>query len=170
MKSQVDLIGKMIEYYAGDSKRIQHFIKVYNFAKTIGELENIDNKTLFILEAASITHDIGIKISEEKYGNCSGKNQEKEGPTIAKVMLEGLEYDDEVIDRVCYLIAHHHTYEDIQGIDYQILVEADFLVNLYEDNVSKKGIITAYQRIFKTRVGKRFCRQMFNIVEDELLN
>lgn len=53
-------------------------------------------------------------------------------------MLETLDFEDSVIDRVCYLIAHHHTYTDINGLDYQILVEADFLVNLYEGNESRE--------------------------------
>ena len=35
-----------------------------------------------------------------------------------------------MIRRVEYLVGHHHTYKDIDGLDYQILVEADFLVNI----------------------------------------
>ena len=35
-----------------------------------------------------------------------------------------------VTERVAYLIGHHHTYDKIEGMDYQILVEADFLVNI----------------------------------------
>ena len=39
MKDNNILITEMIRYYAGDPKRIQHFIKVYTFAKMIGEKE-----------------------------------------------------------------------------------------------------------------------------------
>ena len=124
---------EMIKLYHGDSKRIQHFCKVYSYAKLIGEMEKVDQDTLFILETAALTHDIGIHLCEEKYGDCNGKLQEKEGPAIAKRMLSELGFGDDVSDRVQYLIAHHHTYTDIDGIDYQILVEADFLVNMYED-------------------------------------
>ena len=54
-------------------------------------------------------------------------------------MLCALGYDEAVIDRVLFLIAHHHTYTGIEGEDYQILVEADFLVNLFEDGSSRKS-------------------------------
>jgi hypothetical protein len=68
-----------------------------------------------------------------------------------------------VIERICYLVGHHHTYNDIQGMDYQILVEADFLVNLYEDNIPKAGIANAYAKIFKTKTGKDLCEKMFGL-------
>ena len=60
----------MIELYRGDSKRIQHFCKVHSYAKLIAETENVDKKCLFTIEAAALTHDIGIHFCEEKYGNC----------------------------------------------------------------------------------------------------
>ena len=116
----------MIELYKGDAKRIQHFTKVHSFAKFIGLGENLDEHTQFILESAALTHDIGIKISEEKYGDCNGRHQEIEGPAEAEKMLNVLDYDGEDIKRICYLISHHHTYKDIDTIDLQILIEADF--------------------------------------------
>ena len=54
------LHAEMIKLYAGDPKRIQHFCKVHSYAKLIAELENVDEKTRFILETAALTHDIGI--------------------------------------------------------------------------------------------------------------
>jgi HD superfamily phosphodiesterase len=153
----------MIHLYRGDSKRIQHFCKVHSYAKLIAETENIDRERQFILEAAALTHDIGIHICEEKYGNCGGKLQEKEGPALAKNLLNSLGFDEAVSERVQYLIAHHHTYSDIDGIDYQILVEADFLVNLHEDNASKAAITYAYNNIFRTETGKKICRDMYCI-------
>ena len=38
----------MIELYKGDAKRIQHFCKVHSYAKLIAQMENVDEKTLFI--------------------------------------------------------------------------------------------------------------------------
>ena len=153
----------MIELYSGDAKRIQHFCKVHSYAKLIAETENVDEKCLFIIEAAALTHDIGIHLCEEKYGNCNGKLQEKEGPAIAEKLLAKLGFDRDISDRVQYLIAHHHTYSNIDGIDYQILVEADFLVNIMEDNLAKDAALKAYQNIFKTTCGKMICREMFGI-------
>ena len=94
----------MIELYRGDAKRIQHFCKVHSYAKLIAETENVDKECLFIIEAAALTHDIGIHSCEEKYGNCNGKLQEKEGPAIAEKMLKELGFDQDVSDRVQYLI------------------------------------------------------------------
>ncbi len=155
------LLQKMIEYFAGDAKRIQHFIKVHSFAKMIGQLEEIDEKQQLILETAAIVHDIGIKNSEIKYKSSAGKYQEIEGPAPAKAMLLKLGYEDIVIERVGYLIAHHHTYDNIEGSDYQILVEADFLVNLYEDGVSENAVQTVKKNIFKTASGTRLLTTMY---------
>ena len=127
------LILKMISYDHGSPERIQHFLKVHSFAKTIAVSEHLDEKTLFITEAAAIVHDIGIRLCLEKYGDGNGKLQEKEGPALAEQMLSELGFEKDVIERVSFLVGHHHTYTGIDGLDYQILVEADFLVNLFEE-------------------------------------
>lgn len=156
------LIIEMIKYYSGDAKRIQHFTKVHSYSKLIGSLERLDDQTLEILEVAAVVHDIGIKVAEEKYGVSNGKYQEQEGPSIAKEMLETIGYSEKIVERVCYLVGHHHTYSNIDKLDYQILVEADFLVNIYEDSLDKNAINTAYEKIFKTKSGKMICKEMFN--------
>ena len=144
----------MIAFYQGDVKRIQHFTKVHSFARLIGKMEEMDPVSLFILEAAAYTHDIGIKPAEEKYGRCDGELQEKEGPILAQHMLSDLGFENYMIER-------------IDGLDYQILVEADFLVNLYEDETSEHAIQKAYDRIFRTESGKEIFRQMFGLEESE---
>jgi HD superfamily phosphodiesterase len=147
----------------GDAKRIQHFCKVHSYAKLIAEMEHIDKESQFILEVAALTHDIGIHLCEEKYGNCGGKLQEKEGPALAEKLLADLGFDEVISERVQYLIAHHHTYSNVDGIDYQILIEADFLVNLYEDEASEETINHVYHNIFVTETGKQICREMYGI-------
>lgn len=44
------------------------------------------------------------------------------------------------IERVAYLVGHHHTFQRIDGLDYQILIEADFIVNAAESAYSKENI------------------------------
>lgn len=158
-----NLTAAMMEYDAADPKRIQHFLKVYELARTIGLLEGLDKKTQFILESAALLHDIGIHKAQEKYGSCAGKYQELEGPPEAAALLKRLDWPDEETQRICFLIGHHHTYTGIDGPDWQILVEADFLVNLYEDGESEETIKNAYERIFKTENGRRLCRYMFGL-------
>jgi len=156
------LMEAMTAYDRGEPGRIQHFVKVYGLASTIGMLEGLDQEEQFVLETAAIVHDIGIKISKEKYGNSNGKNQELEGPAEADKMLRELGgYTEAQIERVKYLIAHHHTYNDIGGMDYQILVEADFLVNLYENESRYSTIMETRERIFRTGAGKRLLDDMF---------
>lgn len=155
----------IIEFDAGDAKRIQHFIKVRDLARLIARGEGADPATLFTLEAAALVHDIGIHPAEERYGYQNGKLQEEMGPAPAREMLERLGFEPEVVDRACYLVGHHHTYSDIDGLDYQALVEADFLVNLFEDEASEHAVKTAYDRIFATDTGRALCRQMFGLAE-----
>lgn len=161
MNKTGELISEMIAYYQKDKKRINHFIKVYGFAKAIGENENIPSDMQFILQTAALVHDIGIKISEEKYNSSAGEYQQVEGPPIAKAMLEKLGYDEAVIRRVCFLIAHHHTYKDIEGEDYQILVEADFLVNIFEDDMEEREIKKIKEKIFRTNTGELYLEELY---------
>lgn len=155
------LIMEMTRYYSGDPKHIQHFMKVYAYARMIGEMEGLDRKTQHMLETAAIVHDIGIKESMEKYGDSAGHHQEQEGPAVAENMMVRLGYEEDVIKRVCHLVGHHHTYQDIEGLDYQILVEADFLVNLYENGSSKETAREVLYRVFVTESGKDILRNMF---------
>lgn len=155
------LCGEAIAYDCGDPKRIQHFIKVHAFAKLIAESEGIDAHARFVLEAAAYLHDIGIHKAEDLLGDCGGKNQEKLGPGEAAPILERCGFTEVDTQRVCFLIAHHHTYTGIDGADWQILLEADMLVNFYEDGLGEHAAQSALERVFKTETGKQLCRQMF---------
>ncbi|HOV27294.1 MAG TPA: HD domain-containing protein [Pseudobacteroides sp.] len=163
MDKKVSLINEMIKYYSGDVKRINHFMKVYSFAKTIGKLEQLSCEKQEILEIAAIVHDIGIKVSEQKYNSSSGKYQQIEGPAIAEDLLKRLGFSDLIISRVSYLVGHHHTYNAIDDLDFQILVEADFLVNIYEDNMSQEAISRIRDNYFKTNAGIVFLNNVFDI-------
>lgn len=108
-KSHAALELAMAEYDRGDPKRIHHFAKVRTFARDIAEAEGVDERTRYIVEAAAIVHDAGIHESERVYGNAGGKHQEELGPGVARPLLEKAEYAPEAIERICWLIAHHHT-------------------------------------------------------------
>ena len=154
----------MVKYDHGDAKRIQHFVKVHNFAATIGTSEGMDAPTLFVLETAAILHDIGIHAAELKYGNCNGKAQEELGPSEAhRLLTEVGGYTQAQIERICWLIAHHHTYSPIESIDHRILIEADFLVNAYEDHLSPDAIRTFRDKVFRTATAIRLLNSMFDL-------
>lgn len=149
-----NVIHEMILFDRGDARRIQHFLKVYQFAALIGKLEGMSPEQQEILEIAAILHDIGIIPSEKKYGISNGKLQEQEGPAYARELLNRIGgYGQEFIDRVCFLIAHHHTYEGVDGLDWQILLEADFLVNSFEKNMTEEAIKKFRASVFRTKSG-----------------
>lgn len=155
------LILKMTEYFSGDVRRINHFLKVYSFAKIIGELEGLDKRKQEIVEVSGIIHDVGIKLSEKKYFSSSGRYQEIEGPAIAEKFLKEIGYSEDLVSRVSFIVGNHHSYNKIDDIDFQILVEADFLVNIFEDEMDKAAIKKIEENIFKTKNGKQFFRYLY---------
>ena len=157
------IMEKMIAFSNGNLHDMNHLMCVWTYAKTIGELEGLDRKTQETLEIAAITHDIACPLCREKYGNTNGKRQEEEGGPLVRSFLADAGLSAEQVDRVAYLVSHHHTYTDIDGIDYQILVEADFLVNICDDNLTKEAALKVYNNIFKTESGKKICREMFGL-------
>ncbi|SEP10786.1 HD domain-containing protein [Propionispora vibrioides] len=155
-------IQKMITYFDGDTRRINHALKVYGFAKCIAENEGLPAPSLEIVELSAVLHDIGIKVSEAKYNSSAGPYQEKEGPAVAGELLADLKLPQPVWERIAYLIGHHHTYSAIDGQDFQILVEADFLVNIEEDRLTKPQIESIYHKYFKTPTGRALLSSMFS--------
>jgi len=163
MDKELKLFNLMLTHDEGNSHRIQHFMKVYSFAIKIAEIENVDADLMEIIRAVTLVHDVGIKIADKKYGSHIGPYQEKEGWPVAETMCLEAGYSEAVAKRVGYLVGHHHTYKDIDGLDYQILVEADFIVNMHEDEERQNAIINVYNKIFKTTTGKHILKTMFGL-------
>ena len=82
------LMEKMIAFSDGNIHDIDHFVRVWNYAKTIAELEGVDADTRVVLEVAAIVHDIACPLCREKYGNTNGKYQEAEGAPMAADFLK----------------------------------------------------------------------------------
>lgn len=160
------LAAAMIDYDRGDPQRIHHFLKVHAFARLLGQEEQLDPHTQTVLEAAALVHDIGIHPAEAQYGSSAGKYQEELGPAEAEALLSRLGWPPEDIARISYLVGHHHTYTHMDGADYQLLVEADFLVNLYEDQVPPDAQRHAYHSVFRTEAGRRLCRELYPAVAE----
>ena len=114
-------IEKMTDFYKGNIHDIYHFLKVWAFAKNIGEVEGLDPKTQETLEMAA-------------------------------------ELD---VERITWLVTHHHTYTNVEGMDYQILLEADFLVNAGESEYSKQAIENFCRKVFRTEAGTHLLKSMF---------
>ena len=158
-----EITKKMIEYSQGNLHDINHFLKVYGFAKTIGECEGLDGETQTILEAAALVHDIACPLCREKYGNTNGKYQEKEGMPLTAKFLEGTGLSAEMTDRIVYLVGHHHTLTEIDGRDYQILIEADYLVNADESGYSRENIQNMRDKVFRTATGIALLKSIYGV-------
>lgn len=155
------VMEKMIRISEGNTHDVAHFMKVYTFAKTIGELEGLDEKTQELLEITTIIHDIACPLCRKKYGNTNGKNQELESPPLVEDFLREFDLPESTKQRISWLVSHHHTYTNVDGLDYQIMLEADYLVNADESHYTHDAIEAAGEQIFKTETGKRFLREIF---------
>ncbi len=155
------IMEKMISFSEGNIHDIDHFIRVWSYAKTIGELESLDPETQYILEVAAIVHDIACPLCREKYGNTNGKYQEEEGARMVKEFLSGTGMTDAQIARVAYLVGRHHTFHGIDGADCQILIEADYIANASENGYSERNIRNFMEKIMKTEGGKRIAKALF---------
>ena len=158
-----EIMKKMIDFSEGNLHDINHFMKVWGYAKTIGELEGLDDETQKILEVSAIVHDIACPSLRKKYGHCDGKFQEREGLPMATEFLQGTGLTDEEIGRVAYLVGHHHTLTGIEGSDYQILIEADYLVNADEMNMPVENKKNMHDAVFRTAAGRALLRSMYGI-------
>ena len=154
------VILEMIRLNDHDIRRINHALKVYGVAKCIAENENLKQDTRLIIEAAAVLHDIAIRHCEETYGSAAGHLQEKEGPAIAAPILKKHGVDPAVIERVLFIIAHHHAYTAISDIDHQVIIEADLIVNAEEGDFTLAAFQTAYQKYFKTKTAKEIAARM----------
>jgi hypothetical protein len=124
-------------------------------------MEKLSAETQFVLELTAILHDIGISVSEAKYGYSNGQLQELEGPPVALEILESLQVHPDVTNRVCFIVSKHHTFSAIDGLDFQLLVEADFLVNAVEEEVSTEGADKFVSINFKTESGRKLIMELF---------
>ena len=161
MKTISQLMEQMIVFSNGNLHDITHFITVWTYAKTIGELEGLDADTQYLLEATAIVHDIACPLCREKYGRADGKLQEKEGSSIVRTFLADSGMTEAQVERIAYLVGHHHTLTGIDGMDYQILIEADYLVNASEKTYSPANVQNFMNTSMKTESGKKLAKALF---------
>jgi uncharacterized protein len=156
------VMARAVEYDGDDAARIHHLVKVHSFARIIGKADGFDENNQKITELAAILHDIGIHNAEKKYGSIDGKYQEIEGESVARAIMEDAHIPSWIIDRVCYIVGHHHTLSAIDGMDFQAVIEADTLVNIFDKKITDKEKITLIRdRVFKTSKGKNLLTQMY---------
>jgi len=151
---------EMKKYFGKDLKRISHALKVAHHAEQILKMEG--GHPLVVVGAAYL-HDIGIHEAERKHGDKSGHYQEVEGPAIAREILEKLNVQKDMVDEICDIIGHHHHPRGEETLNFQILYEADWVVNIEEEGILKdpKRLQATIEKVFRTVTGKQLAEKLF---------
>jgi len=154
------LIREMKAVFRRDQKRIGHALAVYAHAKGLVRKEGGDPRVVL---AAAVLHDIGILEAERKHDSAAGRYQEMEGPPIARKIMEDIGLDAEVIEHVCRIIGSHHSAKDIDTVEFRILWDSDWLVNLRDEHpgAGPDEMTGHVERIFKTKAGMAKARKLF---------
>ena len=153
---------EMKRYFKTDFKRISHSMRVARYAEQIGKAESPGD--LAVILSAAYLHDIGISEAEKKHNSAAPKYQELEGPPIARSILEKLGAKEELIEKVCNIVGHHHHPGPEETDSFKALYDADLIANI-EDNHKDKSI-TAEQlekiikKSFMTAFGKEHARKI----------
>jgi HD superfamily phosphohydrolase YqeK len=157
------VIEDMQTVFSGVPAGIDHTLKVLENARQIIKAEKLNWQSAVIVELAAVLHDIGAVEARRKHGSMDGCFQEQEGPAVASGIMEKHGYEQPIIDRVCFIIAHHHTPEKIDGMDFQILWEADLIENMQVMEVIKDaGELKQFiSDNFKTDSGKELAFQRY---------
>lgn len=163
MVKYMGLIEEMREIFKEIPYGIDHTLRVLENAEAIMDGEGLSEEERELIALAAILHDIGSVEALHKYGSFDGVYQEKEGPVIARGILERVGYDTNIIDRVCYIIGNHHTPSKIDGVDFQIQWESDLIENLLSKDINedRKRLFETIEENFKTVTGKAL---MYSII------
>ncbi len=153
------LIAAMEAYFGDDQKRIRHAKAVTGYVEQL--MEPANNYDVCI--AAGVLHDIGIHEAERKHHSNAGKYQEMEGPGVARPILQSLGFPEDKTAEICEIIAHHHTPGKVKTADFQVLYEADWLVNLKDDNDIRDKVKLAkiIIKVFQTSKGQALARKIY---------
>lgn len=154
------LLAAMKGTFGSDQRRIDHAFRVLEYAEAIQKAEGGDS---LVVRAAAILHDIGIKEAERKHGSSAGRFQELEGPPIARHIMRMIELDAPTIEHVCRIVGSHHSAHDIDTIEFRIVWDADWLVNIPEEYpaADKEELAQLIQCTFRTKKGRELAEALF---------
>ena len=153
-KPETKLLLDALLYEEGHPRRTQHILKVYALAKLLGECSGLGEEERQILQAAAILHDIPIKYCKERYkGDACQANQQKEAPGLVRDFLQQAGYPPDYLPRVLELVVNHHCYTGPHSQLLQLLIEADLIVNAYEEPLFEEERVYV-RRLFHSDAGK----------------
>lgn len=153
--SESALLFHALCYEQGHERRTGHILKVYALAKLLGEMAGLDDAQRQILQAAAILHDIPIRYCKEHCGgDACQQNQQREAPRLVRSFLEQAGYAPEYFVPVLELVLQHHNYTAPRGRLLQLLIEADLIINCYENRPQPEQQ-AQIRTLFETSCGKQ---------------
>ena len=159
LNNEPKLLKDVLLYENGHIRRTKHILMVHSLAKSIGSEEGLTLEQQQIVQSAAILHDIAIKKCKRKYNDTSIEKQKLECIPIAKKFLKACNYVPSYTEKILDLIYHHHDYDTFKGIEHQVLIEADLIVNCLE-NKSHKEKASDVAVHFHTKTGKELLHKL----------
>lgn len=155
-----EIIKKMIIYFGYNNNHINHTYRVLDYAEEISDIEKGDPD---IVISSAILHDIGIPNCKKKYKSTKGYLQEIEGPPVAREILESLSINEEIIKEVCEIVGCHHSPGEIETMNFKIMWDADWLVNLSDvyDTKDKTKLAEIIYKTFMTKSGLEKAKEIY---------
>lgn len=152
--------NEMIDFFGSDRERVEHALKVLDYAGRINSVEKADP---LVVGVAAVLHDIGIHAAEQKHGSSAGNFQELEGPPIARNILRRNGFCEPDIEHICAIIANHHSAKNIDTPEFRVIWDSDWLVNIHDemDLSDKAALARLIEKIFKTGAGKEISKEIF---------
>lgn len=153
-------IEKMKNVFGDDQRRIDHALAVLDYAE---QIQAYEGGNMLIVEAAAIFHDIGIHRAQQKYNSSAGKYQEIEGPPLAKEILTEYNLEEDAIEHVCKITANHHSDRNINTLEFKIIWDADWIVNIPENfpDIDQNGLKHLINKVFKTNKGRQIAENLY---------
>ncbi len=149
MSEMSALISLLIQHNTGNPEKVNHILKVCSLARAIAIEEGLSDDKILTIEVAAAVCDIA--------------DTGAESAQVSDMLLLNLGYERSFIEKVHNLIVKNASYEDIQGIEYQILAEANFLVKAFEKRLDKESIVEVLNTVFKTKCGKQYLCDMYAV-------
>jgi len=160
-----DRVGmEMRRTFKTDTKRIRHATTVARYAERIGKDEG---GNLGVIIMSAYLHDIGIHEAERKHSSTAAEYQHREGPPIARQILEKLGAGGDLISEVCDIVGHHHHPRKEETLNFKVVYDADLIVNLEEkqaeDSMGAEQLVAVIDRTTLTESGRKLAREVLKI-------
>lgn len=162
------MVGKalcaMMEYFGTDRRLVGHALKVYGFARAIGIREGLDAEKMEVLECAAALSNIGVPECLRIFGEALAEQREAMGSKVAGELLRTLDFPEEFVRKVQFLVSHQRSYTVEHGLALQILREAVAIARLDEAGAQDPTTpLEVRDRRLRTRAGREIISARFAI-------